>query len=176
MERVIRPARAAVIALALVLLAAAPAAAAQPTRTKTSDSTRISHFPAGSGCAFDVTVYRGQDRWFTETDFSDGTIAFETHSMQRTIVNDATGAEYHNNVVFHEVDNIDGNGIDHGSASGQFVWTFFPGDTYIDGTVLDHVVSLDMVGHATYVVNWNTGQTLQISFVGQYTDICAAIS
>ena len=86
------------------------------------------------------------------------------------------GAEYQNNVVFHEVDNIDGNGIDHGSASGQFVWTFLPGDTYIDGTVLDHVVSLDMVGHATYVVNWNPGQTLQTSFVGQYTDICAAIS
>jgi hypothetical protein len=174
--RLNRLARGAGIALVLALVAAAPAAAAQPVRTKTSDSTRVSHFPAGTGCTFDVTVYRARDRWFTETDFSDGRIAFEVHSMQRTIVNDATGAEYTNNIVFHEIDNIDGSGIDHGAASGEFVWQFYPGDVYLDGTVLDHLVALDMIGRATYTVDWNTGQTLQISFVGQYTDICAAIS
>jgi len=34
----------------------------------------------------------------------------------------------------------------------------------------------DMVGRATYLVNWDTGTTLAISFAGQSTDICAAIS
>jgi hypothetical protein len=71
---------------------------------------------------------------------------------------------------------IDGNGIDHGSIQGQFIWTFLVGDVYLDGSVMDHVTSLDMVGRATYTVDLDTGATLAISFVGQYTDICAAIS
>jgi hypothetical protein len=173
--RLTRAARGAVIALALALLVAAPAAAAQPTRFFIQ-GTLVSHYPAGDGCEFDVTAYKLPSAHTTVTLFSDGTQFYDAHSLHRRIVNDATGAEYDESIVSHEVDNVDSDGIDHGSISGQFIWTFLVGDVYIDGTVMDHVTSLDMVGRATYVVNWNTGQTLQISFVGQYTDICAAIS
>jgi len=69
-----------------------------------------------------------------------------------------------------------GNGIDRGSIEGQFIWTFLVGDVYLDGSVMDHVASLDMVGRATYSVDLDTGATLAISFVGQYADICAALS
>jgi hypothetical protein len=175
MNNLKRKAVGAVFALGLALVASAPAAAAQPTRTRIP-GTLVSHFAPGDGCEFAVTAYKLPSSHTTEIDFSDGTIVFDAHSLHRRIISDVTGFEYDNNIVSHEVDNVDANGIDHGSINGQFVWTFFPGDTYIDGTVTDHVVSLDMVGRATYLVGWDTGQTLQISFVGQYTDICAAIS
>jgi hypothetical protein len=164
-----------VIALALTLVAAAPVAAAQPDRY-VIPGTLVSHYPAGEGCDFDVTAYKQPSAHTTVTTFSDGTQFYDAHSLHRRIVNDATGAEYDDNIVSHEVDHVDGAGIDHGSISGQFIWTFLVGDVYVDGSVMDHVTSLDMVGRATYTVDWNTGATLAISFVGQYTDICAALS
>lgn len=175
MKKLTRTAPVAAIALVLALAAAAPAAAAQPDRY-VIQGTLVSHYPAGEGCDFDVTAYKLPSAHTTVTTFSDGTQFYDTHSLHRRIVNDATGAEYDESIVSHEVDNVDGNGIDHGAINGQFIWTFFPGDVYLDGTTLDHVVSLDMVGRATYLVDWNSGATLAISFVGQYTDICAAIS
>ena len=45
-----------------------------------------------------------------------------------------------------------------------------------DGVILDHLLTLDIVGRATYVVDGSTGVTLAISVVGQATDICATIS
>jgi hypothetical protein len=170
-----RTASGAAIALVIALAAAAPVAAAQPDRY-VIPGTLVSHYPAGQGCAFDVTAYKLPSAHTTVTTFSDGTQFYDTHSLHRRIVNDATGAEYDQNIVSHEVDHVDGDGIDHGSINGQFIWQFYPGDVYLDGTILNHVVALDMVGSATYVVDWNTGATLQISFVGQYTDICATIS
>jgi hypothetical protein len=170
-----RTASGAAIALVIALAAAAPVAAAQPDRYVIT-GTLVSHYPAGEGCEFDVTAYKLPSAHTTVTTFSDGTQFYDAHSLHRRIVNDATGAEYDENIVSHEVDHVDGAGIDHGSINGQFIWEFYPGDVYLDGTILDHVVALDMVGSATYVVNWNTGATLQISFVGQYADICAAIS
>ena len=170
-----RTASGAVVALVLALAAAAPAAAAQPTRT-IYPGTPVSHYPAGQGCEFDVTAYKLPSARTTMVEFSDGTLVFETHSMHRRIISDVTGIEYDENIESHEVDNVDGNGIDHGSIQGQFIWTFLVGDVFIDGTVMDHVTSLDMAGRATYAVEWNTGATLAIDFVGQSTDICAAIS
>ncbi len=170
-----RIARGAVIAGVLVLVMAAPVAAAQPTRSVIQDSL-ISHYPTGQGCDFDVTAYKLPSAHYTEFDFSSGVVAYQIHSMHRRIVNDATSAEYDESIVAHEVDNVDGNGIDHGSIQGQFIWTFLVGDVYLDGSVMDHVTSLDMVGRATYTVDLDTGATLAISFVGQSTDICAAIS
>ena len=126
--------------------------------------------------AFAVTAYARPTARTTVFEFSDGTLVFEPHSMHYRIVSDATGAEYDTSIQAHEIDNVDGNGTDHGSISGRFAWTFYPGDASIDGTVTDHVISLDMVGRATYTVYCNTGATLSIDFVGQSTDICAAIS
>ena len=123
-----------------------------------------------------MTAYKLPSAHYTEFDFSSGVVAYQIHSSHRRIVNDATSAEYDESIVAREVDNVDGNGIDHGSIQGQFIWTFLVGDVYLDGSVMDHVTSLDMVGRATYTVDLDTGATLQISFVGQYTDICAAIS
>ena len=165
----------AAVALAIALAAAAPAAAAQPDRY-IIPGTLVSHYPAGEGCDFDVTAYKLPSAHTTVTTFSDGTQFYDQHSLHRRIVNDATGAEYDDNIVSHEVDTVDSDGIIHGSINGQFIWQFYPGDVYVDGSILDHLVALDMVGRATYLVNGNTGATLQISFVGQYTDICAAIS
>lgn len=170
-----RTATRVVIALALTLVAAAPVAAAQPDRY-VIQGTLVSHYPAGEGCDFDVTAYKLPSAHTTVTTFSDGTQFYDAHSLHRRIVNDATGAEYDDNIVSHEVDHVDGAGIDHGSINGQFIWTFLVGDVYVDGSVIDHVTSLDMVGRATYTVDWNTGATLAINFVGQYTDICAALS
>ena len=170
-----RTASGAVVALVLALVAAAPAAAAQPTRTVVQDDP-VSHYPAGRGCDFDVTAYKQPSAHYTEFDFSSGVVAYQIHAMHRRIVNDATGAEYDESIVAREVDSADANGIDHGSINGQFIWTFLVGDVYLDGSVMDHVTSLDMVGRATYTVDLNTGATLAISFVGQSTDICAAIT
>lgn len=175
MKQLTRTAPVAALALAFALIAAAPVAAAQPTR-QVFPGTLVSHYPAGQGCEFNVTAYKLPSARTTEIDYSDGTIVFESHSMHRRIISDVTGLEYDDNIESHEVDNVDANGIDHGSINGQFIWTFLVGDVYIDGTVMDHVTSLDMVGRATYTVDWNTGATLGISFIGQYTDICAAIS
>ena len=175
MRKLTRTASGAAVALVLALAAAAPAAAAQPDRY-VIPGTLVSHYPAGEGCEFDVTAYKLPSAHTTVTTFSDGTQFYDAHSLHRRIVNDANGVEYDESIVSHEVDNVDANGIDHGSIQGQFIWTFLVGDVFIDGTVMDHVTSLDMVGRATYTVDWNTGATLAISFVGQSTDICAAIS
>jgi hypothetical protein len=169
-----RAASVAAIALAFALLAAAPAAAAQPSRT-VYPSAPVSHYPAGTGCDFDVTAYKLPSAHTTEIDFSNGTVVFETHSMHRRIVNDATGAEYDQNIESHERDTFDGDLI-RGTINGQFIWQFYPGDMGPDGAILDHLLALDIVGRATYVVEGNTGVTLAISIVGQTTDICAAIS
>jgi hypothetical protein len=176
MSRRNRTARGAGIAIALTLALAAPAAAAQPTRTVIPATTFVTQYAAGQGCDFAVTAYKQPGSRMTITEFSDGTLVFQTLAMHRRIVNDATGAEYETNSVYHEVDRVDGNGIDHGTASGQFVWQFYPGDRGPDGVILDHVLALDIVGRATYVVDWNTGQTLQISIVGTVTDVCAALA
>jgi hypothetical protein len=175
MTRLSRTARGALIAVALAVIWAAPAAAAQPTRS-VIQGTLVSHYPAGEGCDFDVTAYKLPSAHTTVIEFSDGTLVFDAHSLHRRIVNDATGAEYDENIVSHEVDNVDANGIDHGSINGQFIWQFYPGDMGPDGVILDHVLALDIVGRATYTVVWETGVTLEISIVGRYTDICAAIS
>ena len=175
MKQFTRTAFGAVVALALALAMAAPAAAAQPDRY-VIQGTLVSHYAAGEGCEFDVTAYKLPSAHTTVTTFSDGTQFYDAHSLHRRIVSDVTGLEYDESIVSHEIDNVDANGIDHGSISGQFIWTFFVGDVFIDGSVMDHVTSLDMVGRATYTVDWDTGATLAISFVGQSTDICAAIS
>lgn len=169
-----RTASGAVIAVALAAVLAAPAAAAQPTRTIYALQP-VRHFPAGAGCDFDVTAYALPSAHGTEIDFSDGTMVFETHSMHRRIVNDATGAEYVQNIESHEVDHFDGDLI-RGTINGQFIWEFYPGDMGPDGVILDHILALDIVGRATYAVEGSTGVTLAISIVGQTTDICAAIS
>jgi phage baseplate assembly protein gpV len=173
--RLTRTARGAVIAVVLALVVAAPAAAAQPTRS-VIDWQPVSHFPAGTGCDFDVTAHNLPSAHTNVIEFSDGTLVYDAHSLHRRIVNDTTGARYDNSIVFHEVDRVDSAGIDHGTVNGQFVWQFYPGDMGPDGVILDHVLALDIVGRATYVVDWNTGVTLEFSMVGRYTDICAAIS
>ena len=170
-----RAARGAVIAIVLAAVWAAPTMAGQPDRY-VIPGTLVSHYPAGEGCDFDVTAYKLPTAHTTVVTFSDGTQFYDAHSLHRRIVSDVTGLEYDESIVSHEVDNVDANGIDHGSINGQFIWTFLVGDMYLDGSVMDHVTSLDMVGRATYTVDWNTGATLAISFVGQYADICAAIS
>ena len=170
-----RTARGAVIALALALIAAAPAAAAQPTRTVTYVGL-VAHYPAGTGCDFDVTVYRSAGSRYTNTSFSDGRFVTENHAVHRTITNDATGATFVESSISHEVDRFDDAGLIVGTISGQFIWQFYPGDVGPDGVVLDHLLALFIQGTATYVVDANTGATLKITIVGTTTDICAAIS
>ena len=175
MNKLARTAPGAALALAVALVAAGPAAAAQPSRTVYPPPPPVRHFPAGSGCDFDVTAYTMPGARATEFDFSNGTVAFETHSMHRRIVHDATGAVYEESIESREVDRFDGNLI-RGTINGQFIWQFYPGDVGPDGVVLDHILALDIVGRATYVVDATTFATLAITVVGRSTDICAAIS
>ena len=177
MKKLTRPARGAVIALALALISAAPAAAAQPTRTVTHlPADRVGHFPAGTGCTFDVTVYSSPKGSLTVTDFSDGREVVEVHAMKRTITNDATGATFVENQEFTDVEWIDPtSGLLMGKSSGQFIDTFWPGDVGPYG-VVDQVVSYSIIGSQTYVLDPNTYATLALNITGTITNICAAIS
>ncbi len=166
-----------VLGMALALLTAAPAAAAQPTKTRIEFSPGVSHFPAGTGCTFDVTTYRQAGARVTFTDFSDGTEVIEVHNMHRTIENDATHASISNNIEVREVDVLDAaNGVIRGTATGQSIFQFAPGDVGPDGGTVDHVYAIEIIGKATYVVDATTFATLALTINGTYTDICAAIS
>lgn len=173
MNAIRRRAPGAAIALVIALASAAPAAAAQPTRSVivAGPSTQ---YPAGTGCDFDVTVYRPKGGWTAITDFSDGREAIVNHVVERTITNDATGATFVEVTSSHEVDVII-DGDYHGTITGAFIWQFYPGDVGPDGSVLDHLLALYIRGSATYVVS-GEGVTEQITINGTMTDICAAIS
>lgn len=175
-----RAARTAVglgLLVTLGLLWATPVAAVQPTRTVITFTTLESHFPAGTGCTFDVTAYRQPDARVTVTDFSDGREVTEVHNMHRTIVNDATGATFADNIEAHEVDRIDPEtGVIRGSVNGQSIFTFAPGDVGPDGGTVDHTYSIAIWGTVSYVIDGTTFATLAITIQGTYTDICAAIS
>lgn len=174
MTRLIRLARGAVIAAVLALIVAAPAAAAQPTRTVHTPGP-VSHYPAGSGCEFDVTAYHTGRT--TVTDFSDGREAIETHYIDYTIVNDANGKTFVSNLVHYEVDWYDAaNNVYRGQSSGDTIFTFWPGDVGPDGATVVHNFSIYAKGTVTYVVDGTTFAVLAITIRGTYTDICAAIS
>jgi hypothetical protein len=169
-----RTARGAIIAVALAAIWAAPAAAAQPTRTVIVAGP-VAHYPAGTGCDFDVTVYRSPGSRTAITDFSDGSEMLINHATHRTITNDATGATFVEESISHEVDRFEGGQI-IGMINGQFIWQFYPGDVGPNGVVLDHLLALYIQGMATYVVDGTTFATLEITIRGTVTDICAALS
>jgi len=174
MVRLTRSARGALIAVVLALLVAAPAAAAQPTRTVHSPSP-VGHYPAGTGCEFDVTAYRSGRT--ANTVFSDGREVVETHYIDYTMVNDANGKTFVINFVHHEVDRYDAaNDVIHGRSSGDTIFTFVPGDVGPDGATVDHIFSIYAKGTVTYVIDGTSFATLAISIQGTYTDICAALS
>ncbi len=176
MARPTRVAHGAIVALVLALVVAAPAAAAQPTRT-VYPLDLVRHFPAGTGCEFDVTVYLSPGSRGTETDFADGRVAWENHAVHRTIMNDATGATFVEDSVYHEVDRFDADAnLIRGSVTGQSVFAFAVGDVTPDGSIADHVYSIFIQGTVTYVIDGTTFATLAISVEGSYADICAAIS
>ena len=162
-----------VVLVALALVAASPAAAAQPTRTVHSPGP-VSHYPAGSGCEFDVTAYHTGRT--AVTDFSDGREAIETHYIDYTIVNDANGKTFVTNLVHHEVDWYDDANNIAGRSSGDTIFTFLPGDVGPDGAIVDRNFSIYIKGTTTYVIDGATFATLAITIQGTYTDICAAIS
>ena len=153
--------------MTLGLLTAAPAAAAQPTKTVIEYTTFVSHYPAGTGCTFDVTAYRQPGARVTVKDFSDGTEVIESHNMHRTIVNDATGATFANNIEAHEVDRFDAaDGVIRGSVNGQSIFTFAPGDVGPDGGTVDHTYSIAIFGTVSYVIDGTTFATLAITIQG----------
>jgi hypothetical protein len=177
LARPTRAARGAVIALVLALVWAAPVAAAAPTRTvRHLPADRVGHFPAGTGCMFDVTVYSDPKGSVTVTDFSDGTEVYVVHAMFRTITSDVTGATFVENQEYRDAEWIDAaSGLLRGETSGQFIDTFFPGDVGPYG-VVDQVVSYSIIGSQTYVLDPNTYATLALNIKGTITNICAAIS
>jgi hypothetical protein len=176
-RRLPRPARGAVIALVLAVLWAAPAAAAVPTRTVSHvPGDRVGHFPAGTGCTFDVTVYSDPKAHATVTDFSDGTEVYVVHAMFRTITSDVTGATFVENQEYRDAEWIDAtSGLLRGETSGQFIDTFFPGDVGPYG-VVDQVVSYSIIGSQTYLLDPNTYATLALNIKSTITDCCATIS
>lgn len=176
MTRLTRPARGAAIGLGLALVIAAPVAAAQPTRSVYRATDLVEHFPAGTGCTFDVTVGLTPGAQLTVTDFSDGREVVEVHSMHRTITDDATGATFVENQEFRDAEWIDAtSGLLRGESSGQFIDQFFSGDVGPYG-VVDQPVAYSVIGSQTYVVDPTTYATLALSIKGTITNICAAIS
>jgi hypothetical protein len=133
-------ARGAILAATLALVVAAPAAADQPTRTVVVAGT-ATHYPAGTACDFDVTVYRPRGGWTAITDFTGGREASVNHVVERTITNDATGASFVEVTSSHEVDTFE-SGLIRGTITGQFIFQFAPGDAGPDGAILDHLLAL----------------------------------
>jgi hypothetical protein len=176
MSRLRRAARGAVIALGLALVVAAPAAAARPTRT-VYELSLVSHYPAGSGCTFDVTAYKEPGSHVTVTKLSGGTVVYESHSMHRIIVNDATGATFAQNLEYHDAEWTDpATGVIHGLTSGQSLQFLLPGDIMPDGAVVSQTVTYQVWGTQRWTWDPATGQTVFLSYTGTLTDICAAIS
>jgi len=175
--RLPRVARGAVIALVLTVMVAAPAAAAQPTRTVTHlPGDRVGHFPAGTGCTFDVTVYSSPPAHVAVTDFSYGTEVYEVHGMMRTITSDVTGKTFLDNLQYRDAEWIDpATGMIRGETSGQFIDTFWPGDVGPYGVVTENV-SYAIIGSQTYVLDPNTYATLALTIKGTITNICEVIS
>ena len=175
--RIPRWPRGALVAVVLALVAAAPAAAAQPTRTVSHfPADRVGHFPAGTGCPFDVTVYSSPKGHGSVTDFSDGTEVYEVHAMFRTITNDATGATFVENQEYRDAEWIEAtSGLLRGETTGQFIDTLWPGDVGPYG-VVDQNVSYSIIGSQTYVLDPNTYAVLALHIKGTITNICAAIS
>ena len=171
-----RAAHGAVIALALALLCAAPAAAAGPTRT-IYQGTPVSHVPAGTGCTFDVTAYKLPGAHITVTEFSDGTVVYESHSMHRIIVNDATGATFENNLEYHDVERTDpATGLIHGVTKGQSLQQLVPGDIMPDGRVVTQPVAYQIWGTQRWTWDPATGQTIFLSYTGAITNICEELA
>lgn len=169
-----RTARAAIFALGLALIVAAPAAAARPTRSVFESKDVVGHYAPGNGCEFAVTTHTAESR-YTVMDFSSGKEVSFGHYFTRTITNDATGQSVDVHVEAHEVDWF-GPEVIHGSVTGQSIFTFAVGDAAPDGSTVDHVYSIFILGKVSYVIDANTFATLAISIQGSYWDICAAIS
>jgi hypothetical protein len=175
--RLTRTARGAVVAVALALLWAAPAAAAQPTRTVTHlRGDRVGHFPAGTGCTFDVTVYVNSRAQVTVTEFSDGSTVYEVHSMKRAITNDATGVSFVENQQYHDREWIDpATGWIRGVTSGQSIQQFYPGDVGPYG-IVEQPAAYVIYGTTWWAWDPATEHETEFTWTGTLTDICAAIS
>ena len=170
-----RAARGAVIALALAAIVAAPAAAAQPTRT-VIDSSPVAHYAAGEGCPFAVSVYQTPGSRVTVTDFSDGSTVYEHHQMKRRITNDATGASFTENQIYHDLEWIDpSNGWIRGITSGQSIQQFYPGDVGPYG-IQESPDAYVIYGTTWWAWDPATQHQTEFTWTGTLTDICASIS
>jgi hypothetical protein len=174
--RLTRTARGAVIAVALAVVVAAPAAAAQPTRTVNQITNLVSHKPADTACTFDVTVYMTPGARVTETDFSDGSTVYQVHSMKRAITNDATGATFVENQIYHDREWIDpANGWIRGVTSGQSIQQFYPGDVGPYG-IVEQPSAYVIYGTTWWAWDPATEHQTEFTWTGTLTDICATIS
>jgi hypothetical protein len=176
MSRLPRAARGAVIALVLAAVWAAPAVAARPTRT-IYQLALVSHFPAGTGCTFDVTAYLQPGAQVTVTEFSDGRVVYESHSMHRIITSDVTHDSFEDNLEFHDLEWTDPTtGLIHGVTRGQSIQQLLPGDIMPGGGVVSQPVSYQVWGTQRWTWDPATGQTVFLGYTGTLTDICAALS
>jgi len=171
--RLTRPARGAVIALLFALVVAAPAAAARPARLVRAPHSGV--LAAGTACAFDV--YGEPFKGFVAiTDFGDGATTVQ-ESGKGQYVNLTTGTTFVVTEAYRQFDRFNSaTGIDLGMGSGQFEYTFLPGDLGPFGVVGASGAFYRFVGTASYVWDANANRVTQFTYSGTVTDVCAALS
>ena len=176
MNKLTGAARGVGLALTLAVVVAAPAAAAQPSRVviKSDPITRV--LDAGAFCDFAVITSRPMGARLTIQDYADGREAVMGLVVRRTYTNPVTGKTFAASTTAHEVDWFDASPLVRGTATGQFIYQFIPGDVGPGGVIVNRLLELYIQGSATYVYDANTGATLSISITGTTTDICAALS
>jgi hypothetical protein len=179
MNKLVRTAPGAVIALVLALAAAGPAAAGQPTNIDHGGFDAFD-LPAGTACAFDVqaqptnvTMAHGlRIRW----DRSDGSEVRFTRA-KGAYVNVATGAAYSTSDTYRDVSTYDDStGILVGSEWGSTTWSFLPGDQGPFGIVGENGALYHFIGTVSYTYDLNVFQFVQFSFTGSVEDVCAALA
>jgi hypothetical protein len=174
MARRNRSARGALVALVLAAVWAAPAAAAQPIRTPFSpDPGTIS---AGYGCSFDVLRQILPGAHDVDTVFSDGRDVLNAHG-DVVMTNAITGKSIVHHANFSDTEWFDpSDGLVHGVTSGRFLAGGSPGDAGPFGVIGAPGALYIEVGRSTYAYDPNTFVTVQYSYTGTLTDVCALLS
>jgi hypothetical protein len=174
MARLTRLARGIVVAVVLALVVAAPAAAATPP-TRTVYEPHEFVIPAGQGCSFDI---RGvpTSGFQAQTVFSDNEWRKSIH-VKGYYENMDTGATYWVNDTWSELDVYDpATNILVVSTSGQVDTEFWAGDASPFGGLMTTATMYRFTGTTTNTVDFNLNHTVQFTWSGRVTDLCAALS
>src|SRR5262249_1754082 len=132
--------------------------------------------PAGQSCLFQVDrqILPGAHDVYTE--FGDGRSVLNAHG-DVLVSNHDTGKSFVHHAEFNGTEWFDASsGLMRGMTSGQVMQGFWPGDMGPYGIVGGDGALFRVVGTMWYAYDPNTYVTVQFSFAGTITDVCALLS